>query len=119
MKLLLDACVWGPAASELAAAGHDAVWVGAVEENPSDDEILARAFSEGRIVVTLDKDFGTLAVFRQAPHAGIVRLVDVPARQQATLCLAVIGKHAAELAAGAIVTVGRGRLRIRPTEGQP
>lgn len=114
MKLLLDACVWGKAASELIAAGHDALWAGDWNEDPSDDDILSRAHSEARVVVTLDKDFGTLAVFHNVPHTGILRLVDVPARDQAKLCLTVIARHAAELAAGAIITAGRGRLRIRP-----
>ena len=56
MKLLLDACVWGGTAKELTSAGHDVVWAGDWPEDPGDDEILARAFSDDRILVTLDNE---------------------------------------------------------------
>ncbi|MEM8961626.1 MAG: DUF5615 family PIN-like protein, partial [Acidobacteriota bacterium] len=60
MKLLLDSCVWGPAQSQLEAAGFDTVWAGDWDEDPGDEEILVRAFQERRILITLDKDFGDL-----------------------------------------------------------
>jgi predicted nuclease of predicted toxin-antitoxin system len=72
MKLLLDSCVWGKATAELRAAGHDAVWAGDWDEDPGDGEILARAFAEQRVLITLDKDFGELAVVRGMPHRGIL-----------------------------------------------
>jgi len=67
MRLLLDACVWGGARAELEAAGHDVVWIGEWNEDPGDEEILARAYREGRILVTLDKDFGELAIVHRHP----------------------------------------------------
>lgn len=74
MKLLLDTCVWGGGACrELQSAGHDVIWAGEWSKDPGDDEILERAHREGRILVTLDKDFGELAVFRGIPHSGIIR----------------------------------------------
>ncbi len=66
MKILLDSCVWGKARGDLESAGHDVVWVGDWPEDPGDEEILAHACSERRILVTLDKDFGELAVFHGA-----------------------------------------------------
>ena len=75
MKLLLDSCVWGGAAGRLRAAGHDVAWSGDWPADPGDEEVLARALAEGRVLVTLDKDFGELAVVRELPHAGILRLV--------------------------------------------
>ena len=116
MKLLLDTCVWGQARKVLEAAGHDVVWAGEWPEDPGDDEILARAYREGRILVTLDKDFGELAVVREAPHCGILRLVDLAARQQAAVCLHVLELHGNDLQAGAIVTAEPGWLRIRPPD---
>ncbi|MDE0221256.1 MAG: DUF5615 family PIN-like protein [Spirochaetaceae bacterium] len=113
MRLLLDSCVWGGAVAELRAAGHDAEWAGGWPEDPGDDEILTRAHSESRVLVTLDKDFGELAVMHERPHHGIVRLVGISARQQATVCDRVLKAHGTELEAGAIVTAEPGRLRIR------
>jgi predicted nuclease of predicted toxin-antitoxin system len=113
MKVLLDTCVWGNALAELQAAGHDVIWSGDWPQDPGDDEILARAYADGRVLVTLDKDFGELAVLRGLPHCGIVRLVDIPARQQAVVCLQVFAAHSNELTQGAIITVEPGRARIR------
>src|SRR5437867_8782513 len=75
VKILLDACVSGGASGTLRAAGHDVVWAGDWDESASDEDIIARAAAEGRILVTLDKDFGELAVVQRVPHAGIIRLV--------------------------------------------
>ena len=113
MKLLLDTCVWGKACKELQSAGHDVVWAGEWPEDPGDDEILERAHREGRVLVTLDKDFGELAVVHGMPHSGIIRLVNLASRQQAPVCLRVIDLHANELESGAIITVELNRLRIR------
>ena len=114
MKLLLDTCVWGGAGSELRAAGFDVIWSGDWSEDPGDDEILARAYDDARVLVTLDKDFGELAIVYGKPHCGIVRLVNISAKQQAMVCLRVIALHGIELEAGAIVTASSGRMRIRP-----
>lgn len=113
MKILLDTCVWGKARHELEAAGHDVVWSGDWPNDPGDEEILARAHSQARVLITLDKDFGELTILRGAPHCGILRLVNVSARQQSVVCLRVLADHGAELQSGAIITAEPGRLRIR------
>ena len=41
MNLLLDACVWGGAVTDLRIAGHDAIWAGDWEKDPGDEEILS------------------------------------------------------------------------------
>jgi predicted nuclease of predicted toxin-antitoxin system len=113
MKLLLDNCVWGKARSELETAGHDVIWCGDWPNDPGDDEILAFSHREKRILVTLDKDFGELAIFQGRPHCGIIRLVNISARKQAGVCLQALALHSTELLGGAIITVEPGRLRIR------
>lgn len=86
------------------------------DEDPGDEEILARAYQEQRVLVTLDKDFGELAIVRRLPHRGIVRLVDFAGREQGRVCLRVLSTYGNELEAGAIVTVDRRRARIRAPE---
>jgi predicted nuclease of predicted toxin-antitoxin system len=113
MKILLDSCVWGKARLDLEAAGHDVVWCGDWPSDPGDEEILARARDQDRLLVTLDKDFGELAVLHGQSHRGILRLVGISARQQAAVCLQVLARHEADFSAGAIVTAEPGRLRIR------
>lgn len=113
MKLLLDSCVWGGAKVDLATAGHDVVWAGDWDQDPGDEAILDVARSEGRILVTLDKDFGELAIVHGAKHCGIVRLAGFRAREQGPATLRVVTTHGGEVAAGAIATVRPGQLRLR------
>jgi predicted nuclease of predicted toxin-antitoxin system len=116
MKLLLDTCVWGGAKAELQAAGHEVLWTGDLAQDPGDEDILAQAHREQRVLITLDKDFGELAIRRSLPHCGIVRLVNMSARQQGAVCQQVLAQYGDELTRGAIITVEAGRVRIRPPD---
>ena len=114
MRILLDTCVWGGVRQDLVGAGHDVLWAGDWDEDPGDEEILSRASRESRILVTLDKDFGELAIVHGQRHAGILRLVNLSTRQQAGACLQALTRFGTDLEAGAIITAEPGRLRIRP-----
>ena len=113
MKLLLDTCVWGGAAKELAAAGHDVRWIGEADPDPGDEIIMHTAHTEGRVLITLDKDFGELAIVYGKPHSGIIRLVKLSGRQQGSYCLAVLERFEHDLNRGAILTITKDRVRIR------
>lgn len=113
MKVLLDTCVWGGVRQALSDAGYDVIWTGDWDEDPGDDHILAHAYREGRVLVTLDKDFGTLAFLHGRPHAGILRLVHLSTQQQAVVWLRVLDQHGAALQAGAVLTAELDRVRIR------
>jgi predicted nuclease of predicted toxin-antitoxin system len=114
LKVLLDTCDWGGARKPLEGAGHDVVWAGEWPQDPGDEEILRRAHQESRVLVTLDKDFGELAIVRGQVHSGIVRLVALSTRQQTESCVAALVTYGVELQKGAIVTVEIGRVRVRP-----
>jgi predicted nuclease of predicted toxin-antitoxin system len=116
LKLLLDTCVSPRTRSALAEAGHDAIWTGDWTPDPGDEAILEFAQRESRILVTLDKDFGELAVVFGKRHCGIVRLVDIDPSRQASVCEEVLARYGTELAAGAIVTVTTDRTRLRPAD---
>ena len=116
MKVLLDTCVWGGAKAELQTAGYDVLWTGDLTHDPGDEDILAQAYREQRVLVTLGRDFGELAIRCRLPHSGIVRLVNIAARQQGAACLQMITQYGDELTRGAIITVEAGRVRIRPPE---
>ncbi|MGH7624650.1 MAG: DUF5615 family PIN-like protein [Gemmatimonadaceae bacterium] len=77
---------------------------------------MAAAARAGAVLVTIDKDFGELAIVRGRTHSGIVRIVGFPAREQGSVCVVALARYASELAAGALVTVERGRVRVRPRE---
>jgi len=116
MRILLDSCVWGKATQELRVAGHDAEWVGDWDKDPGDMTILSIANKQDRILVTLDKNFGELAIVQQMPHKGIIRLANIAAKQQAPTILKLIECHGIILKKGAILTVDQNRLRIRSSE---
>ncbi|MBO1437923.1 hypothetical protein J3L12_12025 [Meiothermus sp. CFH 77666] len=72
------------------------------------------------MLITVDKDFGELAIRRSLPHCGIVRLVNISVRQQGAICQQVLTQYGDELTRGAIITAEAGRVRIRPPgDGTP
>lgn len=113
MRLLLDSCLNGALVAELIALGHDVVWAGDWPQDPGDLKVLAAAIEQQRVLVTLDKDFGEIAVRGQVRHAGIIRLANVGLSQRGWAVQAVTQLHETELAQGAICTVQRHRIRIR------
>jgi predicted nuclease of predicted toxin-antitoxin system len=114
VKVLVDACVGRSVATALAHAGHEVERVADWPGDPGDARILAHALAAGQVVVTLDKDFGELAVVRRQAHAGIVRLVGFSTARQASVALAALARYADDLRRGAVVTVEPGRTRVRP-----
>jgi predicted nuclease of predicted toxin-antitoxin system len=119
MKLLLDTCVSPRTRDELLAAGHEVAWAGDWPADPGDEEILEAARRDSCILITLDKDFGELAIAFAQKHAGIVRLVDIPVRKQASVCMRALGQYGNNLLKGALVTVEPGRVRVRPHVPDP
>lgn len=115
MKLLLDTCIPEAICDELLHAGHDVDWTGAWEEDPGDEEILRIAYTEERVLVTLDKDFGDLAVRFGLHHHGIILLRELRIREQADRCIEALEKYGDELQQGAIVVVQQNKMRCRKT----
>jgi len=97
----------------LREAGRDVVWTGEWDRDPGDQKILALAYREGRVLITLDKDFGERAIVFGERHSGIIRLVGIAAREQADYCLRALEKYSDELIGQAIVTIDERRTRIR------
>jgi len=116
LKVLLDSCVSAPAGKALEEAGHDVAQVGDWGVDPGDEEVLERARADGRVLVTLDKDFGELVVVHGQAHAGIIRLVGLTAQEQGPLAVRVLALYASALEAGALVTAGLHRVRIREAQ---
>jgi predicted nuclease of predicted toxin-antitoxin system len=75
-KLLLDQNIRSEVRALPRAAGHDAVRCADVGlQRATDLDILQWATAQGRSIVTLDKDFGSLNIFPlPSSHAGVIRL---------------------------------------------
>src|SRR6266478_3220435 len=63
MKILVDENVDKDFVSWLQSSGHDVLYCAEISPGAQDTEWLAVAYSEGRLILTSDKDFGEL-VFR-------------------------------------------------------
>lgn len=74
-RLLAHENVPAHAVAALRSDGHDVAWMRDVGPGTPDDQVLALAFAEDRILLTFDKDFGELA-FRlgQAATPGVILL---------------------------------------------
>jgi predicted nuclease of predicted toxin-antitoxin system len=113
LPILLDTCVWGGVLPILIELGYDAVWSGTWPQDPGDSAILAVAHSQGRILITLDKDFGELAIVKGLTHSGMIRLTGFRAGQMARAIHHVVSTYHQELISGAIITADPDRVRIR------
>lgn len=117
MRFLVDANLSPRVAAQIRAAGHDVTHVGDEGLLTADDQtILIRASETCRVVVSADADFATLLAVegRSEPSLILLRSADrLTPDQQANLILANLDAVAEDLASGAVVTIGRGHLRMR------
>lgn len=74
MRILADESVEGEVVARLRSEGHDVAYVPETTAGIRDDEVLARANAEDRVLLTEDKDFGDLAFFFGSRSSGIVLL---------------------------------------------
>jgi predicted nuclease of predicted toxin-antitoxin system len=111
VRFLVDRCAGHRLAEWLRTEGHDVVEVSGLGPDPGDQAILELADQERRILITIDTDFGRL-VQSGAPHAGLVRLPDVPAAGRIELLADVLSRHSVDAEAGRVITVKGGRIRI-------
>lgn len=119
MKFLVDRCAGQRLAQWLRTQGHDVREATEVNPDPGDQAILRWAVHEGRVLITIDSDFGLLVFHGGEPHAGIVRLPDVPADQRIMLMAQLIERYERDLHQGAILTVGTKRVRVSQTQPNP
>lgn len=116
IQLLIDSSISGQVARALREEGFSVEWVGEWGRDPGDEEILEAAKNSQRTIITLDKDFGELAVLRGERHWGILRIVDIAVANQAVRCKEILTQHAEALQRGAIVTVEPARVRVRAAD---
>jgi predicted nuclease of predicted toxin-antitoxin system len=119
LRILADESVEGEVVARLRGEGHDVAYIPEASAGIRDDEVLARANAEGRVLLTEDKDFGDLAFFYGNRSLGVVLLrahgADVEAK--ADLVANALETHEDELTKDPphFVVLRQGRLpRSRP-----
>jgi predicted nuclease of predicted toxin-antitoxin system len=115
LKFLIDRCAGTLLPMRLRALGHDVAEVRDRGPDPGDRVILQWGATEGRIVVTMDKDFGQFLFVENSPHCGLVRLPDVPSSERIRLMESLLISHVQFLSDGSVITVRGGRIRVSRT----
>jgi len=113
MKFLLDSCISFFAVKALRERDFVVKWIPEMGKDPGDEEIIKRAFKEDMVLVTADKDFGEFIFLWGMGAPTIIRLVDIPARDQGKILLRLIEVYKTEIEKKVILTVQKYRVRIR------
>ena len=121
MNILLDENLPRRTVVLLQSAGHDVVSVLEVARGISDEEVLDYAVREGRILVTLDTDFGRLIYdrdYRLLPPPGLIlfRIAGVPSESRPDYVADVIAGQTEWV--GSFWVVSLQNIRPRPFPAQ-
>lgn len=100
----------------LRQAGNEVDWAGLWSPDPGDSQILMHAHKQEQVLVTLDKDFGELAIVKGQPHSGIIRLLGFKVTEMAEAIQQILSTHLEDLLKGAIIVATPGKTRIRKAD---
>ena len=115
MRFLANENFPGDAVASLRNGGHDVAWVRTEGPGEPDQQVLARAQRERRILLTFDKDFGELAWRSSLPAESGIVLFRIPMPPPGRVGEALSGILASrEDWSGNFAVVEPGRVRIRP-----
>jgi predicted nuclease of predicted toxin-antitoxin system len=120
MKFLFDQSADFRLIDHLRNLGHD---VTAVSRNYphslADEDVLAIARQEQRILVVADRDFGELIFHQRLTHAGVLffRLPGAQLQTKIEHLDKALQEHAEKLAAGEFVVVAPGNIRVAGRHG--
>jgi predicted nuclease of predicted toxin-antitoxin system len=115
MKFLGDMGISPKSTEFLQTLGYDAVHLLQGLERLPDSEIMEKALTEGRIVLTHDLGFGDLlaASGERLPSVIIFRLQNMTPQNVNRYLQAIISQYSNELKQGVVVSVTEARIRVR------
>ena len=119
MRFLADENFPGGGVSALQARGHDVIWIRTAAPGSKDEDVLAWAVREDRVLLTFDKDFGELAWRVGLPaSSGIVLFrIPMPAAPKIGAILAARIDGRTDWA-GHFTVIEPDRIRMRPLGAQ-
>jgi predicted nuclease of predicted toxin-antitoxin system len=116
VRFLIDECLPQEMAALLRTAGHDCAHVYELGlGGQPDEQIMAFADRENRILISADTDFGELLANAPvlAPSVILLRRADKRAGPLTAVFLANLQQIADDLAAGALIVISDTRIRAR------
>jgi predicted nuclease of predicted toxin-antitoxin system len=116
MKLLLDQGLPRGAAAALREVGIDAVHVGDIGMATAlDEQIIAQARAEGRVVVTLDADFHAILALTRATAPSVIRfrVEGLRGDEIARRIRVVLGACGDDLATGVAISANMTRIKLK------
>ena len=115
---LADECFAGPLVRAMRTAGFDVSRLADSASGASDEQILAVAFAQDRILLTEDNDFGDLVVRLRLPTHGVVRVaLKSLARADRGSRLVKGVTELGHKVRGALITIEPNRTRVRLLPG--
>ena len=113
--ILADESVDKPIVQALRDLGFDVVYIAESAPGIRDEEVLAIATADARVLLTGDKDFGELVFRRRLAHAGVVlfRLPDAGPHGRAAIVAPAFESHL-DAFKGAFTVISPRGIRIRP-----
>lgn len=103
-----------PIVESLRDNGFEVDYVSEIKSGISDDEVIKLARQNSSVLITADKDFGTLTFRKKIVSEGIIlyRLSGLSNKEKANHVLSVISNHFSDLK-GSFTVIGKELIRIR------
>jgi len=115
MRFLANENVPLDAVSALREMGHDVLWVRVDAPGSTDEDILSRAVTEERVLITFDKDFGHLALRSHLPRQTGIILFRIPESSSSNIAKIVAASIESRSDwTGHFTVVDKFRIRMRP-----
>ena len=115
LRILVDVNVGIAVATSLQVSGHDVIFAGDVDWCMPDIDMLALAQREGRIILTMDTDFGELVYHTRQPHSGVLllRMPGATREEKTGIVQEIIDRYGTQ-PPDHFCVYQKGRLRVRP-----
>ena len=113
-KIYLDQMFGIDVAEVLRGEGHDIVRASEISQSRADDEqILQKAISENRILITLDEHFGDWVILPLKRHPGVIRIKASPTTSKNVLdiLLPFLRMHSSEQFKDRLVILSQKRVK--------
>ena len=115
MRILANENFPGDAIAALRQRGHDVAWIRTDAPGSSDRQVLARAETEDRVLITFDKDFGELAFRAKLPASTGIILFRISAPSSARVArVAAAALESRTDWAGHFAVIEDTRIRMTP-----